>query len=167
MAVIHRKGKTVILRNLRRFLDEHHVKYLVMTHSLAYTAQEIAQAAHVRGEQFAKTTIVKLDGEVAMAVVPAPHKVDLKLLGAAARARKCELAAESEFRERFPECELGAMPPFGNLFGMHVYLDEALASGQSLAFNAGSHTELVQMPVSDFRHLVKPTVARISTTYTA
>ena len=157
----------MILRNLRKFLDEHHVKYVVMTHSLAYTAQEIAQAAHIHGERFAKTTIVKLDGELAMAVVPAPHKVDLKLLGAAARARKCELAAESEFRERFAECEPGAMPPFGSLFSMHVYLDEALASGDSVAFNAGSHTELVQMPVSDFVRLEKPRVARISTVYTA
>ena len=157
----------MILRNLRKFLDEHHVKHIVISHSLAYTAQEIAQAAHVHGEQFAKTTIVKLDGEVAMAVVPAPQKVDLKLLGAAARAMKCELADEGDFRGRFPECEVGAMPPFGNLFGMHVYIDEALTSGKSIAFNAGSHTELVQMSVGDFLRLVKPKVARISTTYTA
>ena len=157
----------MILRNLREFLDEHQAKYIVISHSLAYTAQEIAQAAHVHGEQFAKTTIVKLDGEVAMAVVPAPQKVDLKLLGAVVRARKCDLALESDFRERFPECEVGAMPPFGSLFGMHVYMDEALTAGKSIAFNAGSHTELVEMPVSDFLRLAKPRLARISTTYTA
>lgn len=155
----------MILRKLREFLDQHQVKYVVISHSLAYTAQEIAQAAHVHGEQFAKTAIVKLDGELAMAVVPAPQKVDLALLGPVARARKAELASESDFRGRFPECEIGAMPPIGNLFDMHVYVDEALMKEKRLAFNAGSHTELVQMAVADFANLLKPTVARISTAY--
>ena len=157
----------MILKKLREYLDQHHVKHVVISHSPAYTAQEIAQAAHVHGEQFAKTTIVKLDGELAMAVLPAPEKVDLGLLGSAARARKAELAHESDFRGRFPECELGAMPPFGNLFDMHVYVDEALAKEKSFAFNAGSHRELVQMAVADFANLVKPTVARISTAYSS
>jgi len=157
----------MILRKLREFLDQRHVKHVVISHSPAYTAQEIAQAAHVHGEQFAKTTIVKLDGELAMAVLPAPEKVDLKLLGAAARAIQCELASESDFRTRFPECELGAMPPFGNLFGMHVYVDEALTTEKNIAFNAGTHTELVQMGFADFLGLVKPKVARISATYSS
>jgi len=157
----------MILRKLREFLDRHHVKHVVISHSAAYTAQEIAQAAHVHGERFAKTTIVKLDGELAMAVLPAPQKVDLALLGAAARARKAEIASESDFRGRFPECELGAMPPLGNLFDMHVYVDEALTREKSLAFNAGSHTELVQMPMASFLELVNPRVARISTTYSS
>lgn len=157
----------MVLRQLRQFLDQHHARHVVISHSAAYTAQEIAQAAHVHGEQFAKTTIVKLDGELAMAVVPAPQKVDLELLGAVARARKAELANESDFRSRFPECEVGAMPPFGNLFDMHVYVDEALAKERNLAFNAGSHTELVQMSMESFLELVKPRVARISSTYSA
>jgi len=155
----------MILKKLRQFLDQHHVRHVVISHSPAYTAQEIAQAAHVHGEQFAKTTIVKLDGELAMAVLPATCKVDLGLLGAAARARKAELADENDFRLRFPECELGAMPPFGNLFDMHVYVDEALTKEKNVAFNAGSHTELVQMTVADFAALAKPRVARISTAY--
>lgn len=157
----------MVLKTLRDFLDQHHVRYVVMSHSPAYTAQETAQAAHIHGEQFAKTTIVKLDGELAMAVLPATQKVDLKLLGAVARAMKCELANESDFRERFPACELGAMPPFGNLFGTHVYVDEALTREKTIAFNAGSHTELVQMGLEDFVSLVKPKVARISTTYSS
>jgi Ala-tRNA(Pro) deacylase len=155
----------MILKRLREFLDQEHVKHVVISHSPAYTAQEIAEAAHVHGEQFAKTTVVKLDGELAMAVLPAPEKVDFGLLGAAARARKAELAHESDFRARFPECELGAMPPFGNLFGMQVYVDEALTKQKSLAFNAGSHTDLVQMAFADFANLVKPRLARISTAY--
>ncbi|HEX5611026.1 MAG TPA: YbaK/EbsC family protein [Burkholderiales bacterium] len=157
----------MILRKLREFLDQQQVKYVVISHSLAYTSQEIAQAAHVHGEQFAKTAIVKLDGELAMAVVPAPQKVDWTLLGAVARARKAELASENDFRGRFPECELGAMPPFGNLFDMHVYIDEALMKEKNLAFNAGSHTELVQMAVADFARLVKPRIARISAAYSS
>ena len=157
----------MVLKTLRDFLDRHHVRYVVMSHSPAYTAQETAQAAHIHGEQFAKTTIVKLDGELAMAVLPATQKVDLKLLAAAAGAAKSEVANEAEFRGRFAECELGAMPPCGNLFAMPVYVEEALTREKNIAFNAGTHSELVQMAMADFVDLVKPRLARIATTYSS
>jgi Ala-tRNA(Pro) deacylase len=153
------------LEKLREFLDSHKVKYIVISHSQAYTAQETAQAAHVRGREFAKTTIVKLDGKMAMAVLPASEKVDLGLLAAAAGAKKAELAAEVEFQGRFSECEVGAMPPFGNLYGMDVYVEEGITEDEKITFNAGSHTEAVQLSLKDYTSLVKPKVVRMSTAY--
>jgi Ala-tRNA(Pro) deacylase len=153
------------LKKLREFLDSNNVKYIVISHSRAYTAQETAQAAHIRGREFAKTTIVKLDGRMAMAVLPAAEKVDLKLLAAAAGVKKAELAGEEEFQGRFPECEVGAMPPFGNLYGMDVYVEEGMTRDEKIAFNAGSHTEVMQMSFRDFVDLVKPKVVRLSAAY--
>ena len=144
------------------FLDEQKVKYVKIKHSPAYTAQEIAAIAHIAGRELAKTVIVKLDGEMAMTVLPASYKVDFKLLKKAAKAKKAELASEEEFRDCFPECELGAMPPFGNLYDMKVYVSESLTEDDEIAFNAGSHTELIRMSYRDFERLVKPTVMKFS-----
>jgi Ala-tRNA(Pro) deacylase len=105
---------------------------------------------------------VKLDGELAMAVLPAAYRVDFKLLKKASKAKKAELASEEEFRDRFPECELGAMPPFGNLYDIKVYVAESLTEDDEIAFNAGSHTELIRMSFKDFERLVKPTVMKFS-----
>ena len=113
-------------KRLKEFLDGHHVKYVTMTHSTAYTAQEIASLAHVRGDEFAKTVIVRIDGAMVMAVLAASHHVDLTLLKAAAKGNKIAVASETEFRDKFPECETGAMPPFGQLYGMPVFVDESL-----------------------------------------
>lgn len=157
----------MILKKLRDYLDSHHIRYVVISHSTAYTAQETAQAAHVHGADFAKTIIVKLDGELAMVVVPAQEKVDLDLVRGASRAARVELAHEYEFQDRFPECEVGAMPPFGGLFGMDVYVEEALTRRQRIAFNAGSHTDLVQLAFSDYQELVKPKVACLTMAYAA
>lgn len=156
-----------MLNTLREFLDEHRIRYLVTSHSTAYTAQEIAQTAHVNGREFAKTVIVKLDGELVMTVIPAPEKLDLDLLAGAGHAKTGELAGENEFQGRFPKCEIGAMPPFGNLFGMDVYLEEDMTAHDSMSFNAGSHTELIQLKVKDYTRLVAPNIARICKTYTA
>ena len=145
----------------RAFLDNHGVKYVTIRHSPAFTAQEIAASAHIRGRELAKTVMVKIDGRMAMAVVPASLRVDCELLRTAARAGKVEIAAESEFGDLFPECELGAMPPFGNLYGMAVYAEESLAEDEDIAFNAGSHVELIQMRYQDYEELVKPAVARL------
>ena len=157
----------MILRTLREFLDSHKIRYVVMSHSVAYTAQETAQAAHIHGREFAKTTIVKLDGKMAMAVLPATEKVDVKLLAAATRSKRAEFASEAEFQGRFPECEIGAMPPFGNLYGMDVYMEESMTEDKKIAFNAGSHTELIQMALEDFFTLVNPKVVRLSTAYSS
>jgi Ala-tRNA(Pro) deacylase len=145
---------------LRDFLDRNRIKYVVISHSPAHTAREVAASAHIPGQAMAKTVIVKLDGRLAMAVLPASEMVDLDLLADAAFARHAELAEEEEFGERFPGCELGAMPPFGNLYGMDVYVADSLAEDDEIAFNAGSHTELIRMSYPDYARLVKPRILR-------
>lgn len=149
-------------RKLKEFLDSHNVKYVSITHSRAYTAQEVAAFTHIRGREFAKTVMVKLDGKMAMAVLPATRKVDLDALKQAAGAHKAELATEQEFQYMFPECETGAMPPFGNLYGMDVYADTSLREDEEIAFNAGSHTEVIRMAYQDFERLVNPKIANIA-----
>lgn len=143
---------------LKAFLDANNVKYSILTHSTAYTAPEIASLAHIRGQELAKTVMVKIDGRMAMAVLPSPQHVDLPLLKACAKAKTIELATEEEFRNLFPECETGAMPPFGNLYDMPVFVDESLSNDREIAFNAGTHHELIRMYYSDFVRLVQPTI---------
>jgi Ala-tRNA(Pro) deacylase len=150
------------LSKLREFLDSRHIKYLVISHSLAYTAQGIAALTHVSGKKLAKTVIVKIDGILAMAVVPAPAHVDLDRLRALTGARAVELASEREFKDAFPDCETGAMPPFGNLYDMSVYADASLAEYQEITFNAGTHRELVCMNWDDMVRLVNPMVADLT-----
>ncbi len=144
------------VKRLRQFLDENKVKYVTLSHSLAYTAQEIAALTHIKGKDLAKTVMVKVDGEMAMAVLPASFQIDFDLLKSALGAGRVEIAAEDEFKGRFPNCEVGAMPPFGNLYDMDVYADNRLAEDEEIAFNAGTHTELVRLPYQDFARLVKP-----------
>jgi Ala-tRNA(Pro) deacylase len=147
---------------LKEFLDAKRVKYSVLTHSTAYTAQEIASLAHIRGQELAKTVIVKVDGRMAMAVLPASRQVDLSLLRGCARARTASLAAEEEFRDLFPGCETGAMPPFGNLYDLPVFVDESLSKDREIAFNAGTHKELIRLSYEDFARLVQPKVVALA-----
>lgn len=151
------------LSSLMEFLDRHNVRYVVVSHSPAYTAQGIAGLTHISGKELAKTVIVKLDGKLVMTVLPAMLKVDLVLLKRATRAKTVALAAEEDFQDRFPECETGAMPPFGNLYGIPVFADESLAKDKEIAFNAGSHRELIRMSWADFEKLVEPKVIRFGT----
>jgi len=153
---------TMTAPTLKSFLDSNHVKYTTITHSPEYTAQEIAASAHIPGKDLAKTVIVKVDGEFAMAVLPASMHVSLARLKQAVGAGDAELASESEFEELFPDCELGAMPPFGNLYDMGVYVDKELTEDDEIAFNAGSHSELVQLAYRDFDKLVHPKVVALS-----
>jgi Ala-tRNA(Pro) deacylase len=150
------------ITKLREFLDGHKVKYVVISHSPAYTAQQVAASAHIPGKELAKTVMVKVDGALAMAVLPASNQVDLGGLKKAAGASKVELATEAEFKDAFPECEIGAMPPFGNLYGMNVFVTPALTQDEEIAFNAGSHTELIRLAYQDFQKLVKPQVAEFT-----
>ena len=150
------------VQRLKEYLNSNNVKYVSLVHSEAYTAQEIAELTHVSGRELAKTVIVKKDGQMAMAVLPASHKVDWNLLKTATGAVKIELAGEREFEDRFPDCEIGAMPPFGNLYGMDVFVEESLMKDKEIAFNAGSHIELIKLLYEDFARLVKPKVARFS-----
>jgi Ala-tRNA(Pro) deacylase len=148
----------MILKALCEYLDRERIRYTIISHSPAFTAQEIAAASHVSGRELAKTVILLLDGELAMAVLPASFRVDLEMLGELTGADRVELAAEADFRARFPGCETGAMPPFGNLFDLPVHVADELADDEFIAFNAGSHTELIQMRYRDFERLVQPRV---------
>ena len=150
------------LTKLRDFLDSHDVRYVSISHSPAFTAQEIAASAHVPGKELAMTVMVKLDGAMHMVVMPASSQVDFEKLKRATGAGRAELADEGEFKNLFPGCELGAMPPFGNLYDMDVYVSQSLAEDEEIAFNAGSHTELIRLSYHDFESLVSPKVARIS-----
>ena len=142
---------------LKEFLDEQHVKYVTIGHSPAFTAQEIAERAHIPGKQLAKTVMVKLDGKLAMVVIPASRQLKLTQLGKSLGAKNVELATEDDFRDAFPDCEPGAMPPFGNLYGMPVFVSETLREDDEIAFNAGSHSELIRLPYSEYERVVKPT----------
>jgi Ala-tRNA(Pro) deacylase len=156
------EGVVMPVKKLKEFLDESGVRFVSIVHSMAYTAQEIAATTHIPGKEIAKTVMVKLDGKMAMAVLPASYRVDFDLLKKAAGAKKAELAGEEEFKDMFPECEIGAMPPFGNLYGMEVYVAQTLAEDEEIAFNAGSHTELIKLAYKDFENLVKPTKLKFS-----
>ena len=150
------------VKRLKEFLDSHNMKYVTISHSRAFTAQETATSAHIPGKELAKTVMVKADGKMAMAVLPASYKVDFDLLKKATGSGKIEIADEEEFKGLFPGCEVGAMPPFGNLYGMDVFVAKSLTEDEEIAFNAGSHRELVRMAYKDFEGLVKPRVLKFS-----
>lgn len=144
------------VKKLKEFLNTHHVKYVTISHSPAFTSQQVAESAHVSGKEMAKTLIVKLDGKMVMMVLPSNVKLDFYEVQERLGVHKAELASEHEFKDKFAECELGAMPPFGNLFGMDVYLDDRLAKNTEIAFNAGTHSEIMKLAMSDFTKLVQP-----------
>lgn len=150
------------IKKLREFLEAEGVKYVTITHSQAFTAQEIAASAHIPGKELAKTVMVKIDGNMAMVVLPATEMVSLGRLKEMTGANDVQLASEPEFKDLFPNCALGAMPPFGNLWGMDVYADDRLSEDEEIAFNAGSHTELVRLAYADFERLVKPRVLSVA-----
>jgi Ala-tRNA(Pro) deacylase len=150
------------VKKLKDFLDSNKIRYTSIAHSPAYTAQEIAASAHIPGRELAKTVIVKLDGRMTMVVLPASHRIDFNLLKEASGAGKVELATEDEFKDIFPGCDIGAMPPFGNLYEMEVYVSDTLREDEEISFNAGTHTELIRMSYNDFERLVKPKVVKVS-----
>ena len=147
---------------LKEFLDSHDVKYVCISHSPAYSAQTIAASAHIPGKELAKTVIVKIDDKFAMAVLPASYRVQLGHLKVAVSASHVELATESEVEQLFPDCEMGAMPPFGNLYNLDVYAAEQLTEDEEIAFSAGSHTELIRMSYKDFESLVTPKITALT-----
>jgi Ala-tRNA(Pro) deacylase len=153
----------MLLARLQAFLDSHNIKYVVISHSVGYTAQGIAALTHISGKALAKTVIVKLDGSLAMVVVSAASQVDLSRLKSVTGASNAALATEQEFKDKFPDCETGAMPPFGNLYDLPVFADESLSRDKEIAFNAGSHRELVRLAWEDFARLVEPKVIGLAT----
>jgi Ala-tRNA(Pro) deacylase len=143
---------------LFRFLDENNIQYVTLKHSPAYTAQEVAASAHIPGREMVKTVMVKLDGKMAMAVLPASETVNFAKLKKASHATEADLATEAEFQDLFPNCEVGTMPPFGKLYGLPVYSDIRLAEDDEIAFCAGSHSELVRMRYIDYERLTIPEI---------
>ncbi len=151
-----------VARKLKAFLDEHKVKYHVLSHHERFTSSEIAQALHVPGQELAKVVMVNADGKLVMVVVTANDRVDLASLKGVLGARETRLATEDDFRGTFPDCEVGAMPPFGNLYDVPVYADEALTRDKEIVFEAGNHKEAVKLTYADFNRLVKPKVVEIA-----
>jgi len=144
------------IKKLKKFLDQNRIKYSVISHSTAYTALEVAELAHISGRAIAKTVIVKADGRKMMVVLPASEYIDLDRLQEVLGVERIELANEDDFADMFPDCEIGAMPPFGNLYGVEVYVESSLAEDAVIAFNAGNHRELIKMSFDDFDRLIKP-----------
>jgi Ala-tRNA(Pro) deacylase len=151
-----------ILKRLKALLDEAKVPYEVYNHALAYTAQEIAAKQHFSGNEMAKVVMLEVDDRLVMGVIRGNDKINLNEVRDSLGARHVRLASEDEFIARFPECEIGAMPPFGNLFGVKVCVDPALAQDESIYFNAGNHVQTVHMKYKDFENLVRPEIARLT-----
>jgi Ala-tRNA(Pro) deacylase len=144
------------LKEVETFLHDKHVNYKTVVHAPAFSSQRIAEAAHMPARRLAKVTMVWVDDALAMAVLPASEFVDVDKLRAVAGARNVELATEQDFAHRFPNCEVGAMPPFGNLWGMKVFVSDGFDPRGDVAFEAGSHQELLEMPFAKFKALVEP-----------
>lgn len=153
-----------VLTKLREFLDRHKVPYEVLTHRQAFTAQEVAQAQHVRGAELAKVVMLRSGAQFLMTVLPAPQLIDLDRARAATEKPDLAFATEQEFQGLFPGCEAGAMPPFGNLYGLPVYVDQMLTRDKDIVFNAGTHTLTVKMKYADFARLVQPKVCSFAAT---
>jgi Ala-tRNA(Pro) deacylase len=147
---------------IKSFLESMHVQYTTHAHTPAYTAQTLAHAEHVSGKQLAKVVMVLADERLVMCVLPGSHYVDLNQLNELLDAQKLRLAAENEFKDVFPDCELGAMPPFGNLYHLEVWVDPALASQPHIYFNAGTHRETIQIDFTDFERVVVPKIGKFA-----
>jgi len=144
---------------VEKLLKDEGVDYEVVKHPTAYTAAEEAAASHISGYEWAKTVIYFTENnEPIMAVLAASHHVNAKQLEGLVGSGKLRLAAESEFSGLYPNCEPGAMPPFGNLYGQRLYVDERLTEDETIVFNAGNHTEAIRMRYVDFARLAKPVV---------
>jgi Ala-tRNA(Pro) deacylase len=150
-----------ILRRLKELLDEARVSYEVYNHPLAYTAQEIAAQQHFSGKEMAKVVVLDVDGHLVMGVIPGSQRINLNTAKASLGAKAVKLATEAEFISRFPECEIGAMPPFGNLFGLPVVVDPALDKDEHIYFNAGNHVQTVRLSYKDFARLIEPQIASL------
>jgi Ala-tRNA(Pro) deacylase len=155
---LNQEGEVMPARKLMEYLESNHIFYEAIPHTQTFTAQKTAQSTHISGLEMAKTVIVRIDGQLSMVVLPANYRVNLARLREATGARSVDLAHEQDFEERFPECEIGAMPPFGNLYDMPVFVDAHLTKDEDIAFNAGTHTEVIKMHYKDFDDLVHPEV---------
>jgi Ala-tRNA(Pro) deacylase len=154
--------KMTVLKRLKEYLEKNQVRYEVGYHERVYTSQEIAAAMHVPGRDLAKVVMVKADGKMVMLVLPASYQVETKKLKKALQCEKLRIAREREFEELFPDCEVGAMPPFGNLYHLEVWVDQVLTEDEFIFFRAGSHVETLKVKYNDYARLVDPRVGDFS-----
>ena len=152
-----------VAKRVREYLETNQVPYTHCTHRLAYTAQEVAAAQHVPGREMAKTIVVAAEGRYVLIVLPAVMKLDMKALREELPFKHIQLATEKEFLTLFPDSEIGAMVPFGNLYDLAVYADKSLTSNEEIVFNAGTHIDTIRMKYRDFERLVKPNVISAAT----
>jgi Ala-tRNA(Pro) deacylase len=145
-----------ISRGLKQYLEHNNVRYLCTPHAPAFTAQDVAASEHVPGRAVAKTVVINVDENYVLVVLPATMKIDLDALREELPFDQVELASESEFARLFPDSEPGAMPPFGNIYGLGVFVDRSLAENDEIVFNAGTHVETIRMKYADFERLVEP-----------
>jgi len=151
-----------LLSRVKGFLDNQQIPYIHHVHRTAYTAQEVAAEEHIPGKVMAKTIVLKVGKGLALAVVPASLRLDLEAARALVGDREARLASELEFTGLFADCDVGAMPPFGNLYGVPVYVDSALAQDEEIVFNAGTHQDTIRMKYADFERLARPHVGNLS-----
>lgn len=147
---------------LESYLNEQHVPFQVQQHAIAYTAQDVAASEHIPGKLVAKVVIVFADNNMVMLALPAPYRVDFARVGESLGAREVRLADEAELKAAFPDCEVGAMPPFGNLYSLPLYVDRRLAEDETIVFPVGTHTETARLAFADFERLVQPAQAEFS-----
>jgi Ala-tRNA(Pro) deacylase len=150
-----------LTERLRSFLDANHTEYTLTLHPRAFTAREVAMAERLPAREVAKTVVVFGDAEYHMVVIPANKLVDFQELRPALGLSQVRLATEEELARIFPDCELGAMPPIGSLYGVSVYLDSSLAAQPEIAFNAGTHREVIHMRTAEFRRIVHPGIVSL------
>ncbi len=144
------------MQNVINYLSSKNIPFTVREHMPAFSAQEVAAKAHISGRRVAKTVIVKIDGQISICVIPAVEQVNLSLLRQVSCSTSAEIAREDEFLGYFTDFEPGVMPPFGNLFGMKVYLSESLNQPLPVAFSSGSSSRLLEISWEDFNKLVNP-----------
>ncbi len=145
-----------ILSKIQNLLDKNSVKYTIIIHSPAFTAQEIAASSFISGKELAKSVILNINGDIVMAVLPAARRLDFRQLKKYFETDEINLASESEFHNIFPECKTGAMPPFGNLYDIKTYVCKGFGGQKYITFNAGNHRELVRMKYACYEKLVTP-----------
>jgi Ala-tRNA(Pro) deacylase len=151
-----------VLKKLKDYLEKNQARYEVGIHERVYTSQEIAAALHVPGKELAKVVMVKADGKMVMLVLPASYRIDTKKLKRVLQSKRIGIAKEKDFEELFPDCEVGAMPPFGNLYNLEVWVDQVLAADEFIVFQAGTHVETLKIKYDDYARLVNPKMGDFS-----
>ncbi len=156
-----------IPQRIRDYLDSQNVLYETVHHSQAFSGQEVAHSLHLSGKRLAKAVVLGGDGKLLMAIIPASHRLNLQDMRVAAEVMSLEMVSESELAKVFPDCEGGAVPPFGNLYGLEVWVDRAVSDSEEIFFCAGTHQDCLRMKYSDFSRLCRPRLGRFSDVWAA